>query len=60
MLYEVITERGVSFGYNNLVSDMRSLAAMRATGCPVVFDATHSVHVITSYSIHYTKVYEGK
>ncbi|MCW8931508.1 MAG: 3-deoxy-8-phosphooctulonate synthase [Gammaproteobacteria bacterium] len=36
-------ERGVSFGYNNLVSDMRSLAAMRDTGCPVVYDATHSV-----------------
>ena len=38
-------ERGVSFGYNNLVSDMRSLAVMRATGCPVVFDATHSVQL---------------
>lgn len=37
-------ERGVSFGYNNLVSDMRSLAIMRETGAPVVFDATHSVH----------------
>lgn len=36
-------ERGASFGYNNLVSDMRSLAVMRETGCPVVFDATHSV-----------------
>ena len=36
-------ERGVSFGYNNLVSDMRSLSAMRETGCPVVYDATHSV-----------------
>jgi 2-dehydro-3-deoxyphosphooctonate aldolase (KDO 8-P synthase) len=36
-------ERGVSFGYNNLVSDMRSLSVMRETGCPVVFDATHSV-----------------
>src|SRR5450830_1128846 len=36
-------ERGVSFGYNNLVSDMRSLAIMRETNCPVVFDATHSV-----------------
>jgi 2-dehydro-3-deoxyphosphooctonate aldolase (KDO 8-P synthase) len=36
-------ERGASFGYNNLVSDMRSLAVMRDTGCPVVFDATHSV-----------------
>ena len=39
----LICERGASFGYNNLVSDMRSLAIMRATGCPVVFDATHSV-----------------
>ena len=38
-------ERGVSFGYNNLVSDMRSLAIMRATGCPVVFDATHSAQL---------------
>ena len=38
-------ERGVSFGYNNLVSDMRSLAIMRATGAPVVFDATHSVQL---------------
>jgi len=38
-------ERGVSFGYNNLVSDMRSLAVMRETGCPVVFDATHSVQL---------------
>jgi len=39
----MVCERGVSFGYNTLVSDMRSLAWMRATGCPVVFDATHSV-----------------
>ena len=39
----MVCERGVSFGYNTLVSDMRSLAVMRATGCPVVFDATHSV-----------------
>ncbi len=39
----MLCERGASFGYNNLVSDMRSLAVMRATGCPVVFDATHSV-----------------
>jgi len=39
----MICERGVSFGYNTLVSDMRGLAVMRATGCPVVFDATHSV-----------------
>ncbi len=38
-------ERGVSFGYNNLVSDMRSLAIMRETGAPIVFDATHSVHL---------------
>ena len=38
-------ERGVSFGYNNLVSDMRSLAIMRTTGCPVVYDATHSVQL---------------
>ena len=41
----MVCERGFSFGYNNLVSDMRSLAVMRATGCPVVFDATHSVHL---------------
>src|SRR5438045_2734326 len=39
----VLTERGVSFGYNTLVSDMRSLPIMAETGCPVVFDATHSV-----------------
>jgi len=39
----LVCERGVSFGYNTLVSDMRSLAIMRETGCPVVFDATHSV-----------------
>lgn len=39
----MVCERGVSFGYNNLVSDMRSLAIMRDTNCPVVFDATHSV-----------------
>src|SRR5688572_30858418 len=38
-------ERGASFGYNNLVSDMRSLAIMRETGAPVVFDATHSVQL---------------
>jgi 2-dehydro-3-deoxyphosphooctonate aldolase (KDO 8-P synthase) len=38
-------ERGASFGYNNLVSDMRSLSVMRDTGCPVVFDATHSVQL---------------
>jgi 2-dehydro-3-deoxyphosphooctonate aldolase (KDO 8-P synthase) len=41
----LVCERGASFGYNNLVSDMRSLAVMRATGCPVVFDATHSVQL---------------
>jgi 2-dehydro-3-deoxyphosphooctonate aldolase (KDO 8-P synthase) len=41
----MVCERGVSFGYNNLVSDMRSVAAMRETGCPVVFDATHSVQL---------------
>jgi 2-dehydro-3-deoxyphosphooctonate aldolase (KDO 8-P synthase) len=39
----MVCERGVSFGYNTLVSDMRGLAIMRGTGCPVVFDATHSV-----------------
>jgi 2-dehydro-3-deoxyphosphooctonate aldolase (KDO 8-P synthase) len=39
----MVCERGVSFGYNTLVTDMRGLATMRATGCPVVFDATHSV-----------------
>jgi len=41
----MVCERGVSFGYNNLVSDMRSLVVMRDTGCPVVFDATHSVQL---------------
>jgi 2-dehydro-3-deoxyphosphooctonate aldolase (KDO 8-P synthase) len=41
----MVCERGVSFGYNNLVSDMRSLAIMRDTGCPVIFDATHSVQL---------------
>ena len=41
----LVCERGVSFGYNNLISDMRSLAIMRDTGCPVVFDATHSVQL---------------
>jgi 2-dehydro-3-deoxyphosphooctonate aldolase (KDO 8-P synthase) len=41
----MVCERGASFGYGNLVSDMRSLAIMRATGCPVVFDATHSVQL---------------
>ncbi|HEX9300958.1 MAG TPA: 3-deoxy-8-phosphooctulonate synthase [Casimicrobiaceae bacterium] len=41
----MVCERGASFGYHNLVSDMRSLAIMRATGCPVVFDATHSVQL---------------
>jgi len=39
----LVTERGFAFGYNNLVADMRSLAILAATGCPVVFDATHSV-----------------
>ncbi len=41
----LVCERGFSFGYNNLVSDMRGLAVMRSTGCPVVFDATHSVQL---------------
>ena len=41
----LVCERGASFGYNNLVSDMRSLAIMQETGCPVVFDATHSVQL---------------
>lgn len=41
----MVCERGVSFGYNNLVSDMRSLEIMKSTGCPVVFDATHSVQL---------------
>ncbi len=41
----LVCERGASFGYNNLVSDMRGLSAMRRTGCPVVFDATHSVQL---------------
>jgi 2-dehydro-3-deoxyphosphooctonate aldolase (KDO 8-P synthase) len=41
----MVCERGVSFGYNNLVSDLRALMVMRATGCPVVFDATHSVQL---------------
>jgi 2-dehydro-3-deoxyphosphooctonate aldolase (KDO 8-P synthase) len=41
----MVCERGASFGYNNLVSDMRSLAIMRDTACPVVFDATHSVQL---------------
>src|SRR3546814_14333796 len=41
----LVCERGASFGYNNLVSDMRSLAIMRETGCPVGFDATHSVQL---------------
>ncbi|HRA57459.1 MAG TPA: 3-deoxy-8-phosphooctulonate synthase, partial [Thermomonas sp.] len=41
----MVCERGASFGYNNLVSDMRSLSVMRQTGCPVVFDATHSVQL---------------
>ena len=41
----LVCERGVSFGYNNLVSDMRSLAIMREANCPVVFDASHSVQL---------------
>jgi 2-dehydro-3-deoxyphosphooctonate aldolase (KDO 8-P synthase) len=41
----MVCERGFSFGYNNLVTDMRGLAVMRETGCPVVFDATHSVQL---------------
>jgi 2-dehydro-3-deoxyphosphooctonate aldolase (KDO 8-P synthase) len=41
----MVCERGASFGYNNLVSDMRSLSWLRQTGCPVVFDATHSVQM---------------
>ena len=41
----LVCERGFSFGYNNLVVDMRGLAAMRETGCPVVFDGTHSVQL---------------
>ena len=41
----MVCERGATFGYNNLVSDMRSLAIMRQTSCPVVFDATHSVQL---------------
>jgi 2-dehydro-3-deoxyphosphooctonate aldolase (KDO 8-P synthase) len=41
----MVCERGVSFGYNNLISDMRALMVMRETGCPVVFDATHSVQL---------------
>jgi 2-dehydro-3-deoxyphosphooctonate aldolase (KDO 8-P synthase) len=41
----MVCERGVSFGYNNLVSDMRALAVLRETGCPVIFDATHSVQL---------------
>jgi len=41
----MLCERGASFGYNNLVSDMRSLAVMKDFGCPVVFDATHSVQL---------------
>jgi 2-dehydro-3-deoxyphosphooctonate aldolase (KDO 8-P synthase) len=48
----MVCERGVSFGYNNLVSDMRSLAAMRETGCPVVFDATHSVQLPGGQGTH--------
>lgn len=48
----LVCERGASFGYNNLVSDMRSLAILRATGCPVVFDATHSVQLPGGLGTH--------
>jgi len=48
----MVCERGASFGYNNLVSDMRSLAIMRETGCPVVFDATHSVQLPGGQGTH--------
>ena len=48
----MVCERGVSFGYNNLVSDMRSLAIMRETACPVVFDATHSVQLPGGQGTH--------
>lgn len=48
----MVCERGVSFGYNNLVSDMRALAIMRETGCPVVFDATHSVQLPGGQGTH--------
>ncbi len=48
----LVCERGVSFGYNNLVSDMRALAVMRETGCPVVFDATHSVQLPGGQGVH--------
>jgi 2-dehydro-3-deoxyphosphooctonate aldolase (KDO 8-P synthase) len=41
----MVCERGFSFGYNNLITDMRGLSVMRSTGCPVVFDATHSVQL---------------
>ena len=41
----LLTERGASFGYNNLVSDMRSLVIMRDSGCPIIYDATHSVQL---------------
>jgi len=48
----LVCERGASFGYHNLVSDMRSLAIMRGTGCPVVFDATHSVQLPGGQGTH--------
>ena len=48
----MVCERGVSFGYNNLVTDMRSLMIMRSTGCPVVFDATHSVQLPGGQGTH--------
>jgi 2-dehydro-3-deoxyphosphooctonate aldolase (KDO 8-P synthase) len=41
----LLTERGTTFGYNNLVADMRSIPIMKKTGCPVIFDATHSVQL---------------
>ncbi len=50
--YILVCERGASFGYHNLVSDMRSLAIMRGTGCPVVFDATHSVQLPGGQGTH--------
>jgi 2-dehydro-3-deoxyphosphooctonate aldolase (KDO 8-P synthase) len=48
----MVCERGASFGYNNLVSDMRSLAVMRETQCPVIFDATHSVQLPGGHGTH--------
>lgn len=48
----MVCERGTSFGYNNLVSDMRSLAVMRKTGCPIIYDATHSVQLPGGFGTH--------